>query len=110
MARLKRPPPVATMNPWHVLKRPHITEKTRATEQKNNAYTIEVDSKATKMDIREAVSRIWNVRVLTVRTIRVSGKEKVVRRKRGRPKLVCSPDWKKAIVKIAAGQSIESMR
>ena len=105
MARVKRPPPVATMDPWQVVRRPHVSEKSHDGVQHRNVYTLEVDPRATKTDIREAVSRIWGVQVLGVRTISVLGKAKRMGRKAGR-----AQDWKKAMVHIAEGQGIEAMR
>jgi len=105
MARVKRPPPVATMDPWQVVRRPHVSEKSHEGVQRRNVYTLEVDPRATKTDIREAVSRIWGIRVLAVRTVNMMGKAKRMGRRAGR-----AQDWKKALVKIAEGQGIESMR
>lgn len=88
------------MDPRDVLKRPVITERATA-QMEQGKYTFEVDPKATKIDIKNAVETIFKVDVLKVATIRVPGKTKRVGRHVGRT----SP-WKKAIVTIKKGQRI----
>jgi large subunit ribosomal protein L23 len=88
-------------NPRDVLIRPLITEKTTAMMQ-DNKYTFIVPLKANKIEIRQAVEQIFKVKVLDVNTIRVLGKVKRMGRTQGK-----RPDYKKAIVKLAAGQTIE---
>lgn len=84
-----------------VLRRPIVTEKTTAMKE-DNRYAIEVDPSASKFQIRQAIESRFKVNVLSVRTVRVLGK---YRRKVG-PMGGYKPDWKKAIVKIKAGQQI----
>jgi large subunit ribosomal protein L23 len=67
-----------------------------------NKYTFEVDLKATKPQIREAVEQIFNVDVEKVNTMRVRGKKRRMGRSEGK-----RPDWKKAIVTVKEGQRIE---
>lgn len=105
MARIKRPQPVATMDPWVVIRRPHISEKSHDGIQQLNTYVFEVDTRATKVDVREAVERIWNVKVLDVRTINMLGKTRRMGRHVGK-----SRDWKKAVVRLAEGSGIDLMR
>lgn len=88
-------------NPRDVLIRPLITEKTTAMMQ-DNKYTFIVPLKANKIEIRQAVEQIFKVKVLDVNTIRVLGKVKRMGRTQGK-----RPDYKKAIVKLAPGQTIE---
>ncbi len=97
--------PVATMEPYRVIRRPHVSEKTTDLIQKQNTYVFEVDMDATKTDIREAISHIWGVTVEAIRIINVSGKAKRMGRISG-----FSRSWKKAIVKLAEGQGIEVLR
>ena len=80
-------------NPRDVLIRPLITEKTSMMMQENK-YTFKVPVTANKTEIRQAVESIWNVKVLSVTTIRVSGKVKRMGRNVGR-----TSDYKKAIVR-----------
>ncbi|SMC26140.1 LSU ribosomal protein L23P [Desulfacinum hydrothermale DSM 13146] len=87
---------------YHILKRPLITEKSTLEKELMNKLHFEVDRRANKIEIKEAVERIFNVDVLEVRTIRVKGKTKRVGRWVTR-----TPDWKKAIVTIKPGQRVE---
>lgn len=84
-----------------VLIRPLVTEKTNAGMQENK-YTFIVPLNANKVEIRQAVEAIFKVKVLEVNTIRVMGKVKRMGKHSGK-----RPDTKKAIVKVAPGQSIE---
>jgi len=88
-------------NPRDILIRPLITEKTTAMMQ-DNKYTFVVPLTANKIEIRQAVEQIFKVKVLDVNTIRVLGKIKRMGRTQGK-----RPDIKKAIVKLAPGQTIE---
>ena len=87
---------------YDVLKRPVITERTTQLRERSNKVTFEVDSRATKIDIKKAVEQVLSVKVLSVRTVNVHGKWKRVGRNLGR-----RSDWKKAIVTLAEGQRIE---
>ena len=90
------------MSKYHNLIRyPSITEKNTTLRESQNKYVFEVTKNATKPEIREAVEKLFNVNVETVNTILVKGKKKRMGRNVG-----YRPDWKKAIVKIKAGQSI----
>lgn len=84
-----------------VLIRPVITEKANNMMQ-DNKYTFIVPLTANKIEIRQAVEKIFKVKVVGVNTIRVMGKMKRMGKNQGK-----RPDYKKAIVKVAPGQSIE---
>jgi large subunit ribosomal protein L23 len=73
---------------------PIVTEKS-SVDMQEGKYTFRVAKNATKVDIKNAVEKLFEVKVLSVNTMRVSGKEKRVRYQLGR-----TPDWKKAIVTI----------
>ena len=73
---------------------PVVTEKSNE-EIQEGKYTFKVNKKATKIDIRNAVEKLFEVKVLDVTTISVKGKEKRVGRNVGK-----TSDWKKAIVTI----------
>ena len=90
------------MDSYQVLKRPLVTEK--GTKQKEQATQIafEVDRRANKILVRNAVESIFKVKVLGVKVINVKGKERRMGRNVGK-----KPDWKKAIVRIAPGETIE---
>ena len=83
-----------------VLIRPLITEKTTAMMQ-DNKYTFKVALGANKTEIRQAVEAIFNVKVVNVNTIRVFGKTKRMGKSEGK-----RSDYKKAIVKLAEGNTI----
>ena len=97
--------PVAAMDPYRVIRRPHVSEKTTDLIQNHNTYVFEVDPEATKTDIAAAISRIWNVKVESIRIVNVRGKQKRMGRVVGH-----SSSWKKAIVQLAEGQGIDILR
>ena len=82
------------MLPEEVIIKPIITEKSND-EMQFGKYTFKVNKKATKVDIRRACEKLFNVKVLNVNTMIVKGKEKRVGRNIGK-----TSDWKKAIVTI----------
>jgi len=88
-------------HPHDILIRPVVTEKSMSLLQENK-YTFYVDPKATKTDIKNAVEKIFNVKVLRVNTLWTRGKKKRVRRALGK-----TPDRKKAIVTLRPGDKIE---
>lgn len=90
------------MNPYEIVKRPLITEKSTIQKEANNQLTFEVDRKANRVEIRHAVEKIFNVRVIRVRTMQTKGKVKRVGRTLGKRR-----DWKKAVVTLARGENIE---
>jgi len=73
---------------------PIVTEKS-SLEMQNGKYTFEVAKKATKVQIKNAVEKLFNVKVLQVNTMNIRGKEKRVGVHEG-----TTPSWKKAIVTI----------
>ncbi len=87
---------------YQVVKAPVVTEKATDDQQKRNAYTFRVPVTANKVEIREAVQKLFKVKVLSVNTLRVTPKM----RRRG---WVAgqTPDWKKAMVALAEGDTIE---
>ncbi|HWO70323.1 MAG TPA: 50S ribosomal protein L23 [Actinomycetota bacterium] len=88
-------------NPRDVIIRPVVSEKSYAGLERNT-YTFIVDPRASKTEIKEAVQAIWNVRVVSVNTLRRRGKVK-----RRRFTIGKRPDQKRAIVTLAEGDSIE---
>ncbi len=81
-------------SPEDIIIGPYITEKSNA-EIANGKYTFKVDVNATKTEVKMAVEKLFNVKVLSVNTINYSGKTKRLGVYSGK-----RPDWKKAIVKI----------
>ncbi|HET9458747.1 MAG TPA: 50S ribosomal protein L23 [Sphingomicrobium sp.] len=86
---------------YDVVLAPHITEKSTMLSE-NNAVVFRVASGASKPEIKEAVEAIFNVQVTGVNTIVTKGKSK---RWKGKP--YQRSDFKKAIVTLAEGQSID---
>jgi large subunit ribosomal protein L23 len=93
------------MDPYDVIMKPWISEKSTDLQTKGNVYVFEVRSAAAKMDIKSAVERIWDVHVVWVRTEIVIGKKKRMGRKSG-----FSADRKKAYVKLAKNDGIALLR
>ena len=87
---------------YGVLKRPLVTERAVDQIELSNTYTFEVHPKANKVQIRNAVEKLFDVKVLGVNTAKVPGKP----RRRGRHVYTTQP-WKKAHVKLREGDSIE---
>jgi large subunit ribosomal protein L23 len=85
---------------YEVLKRPIVTEKSTL-QGEGGRYTFEVDPEANKHQIKEAVERAFDVKVVAVNVITVPGKTRRYGRHVSKPH-----PWKKATVKLAAGQSI----
>ena len=85
-----------------IIKAPVITEKSTRLSQEENKYVFKVDSKATKDQIKEAIETIFKVKVVGISTINAKTKKKRVGRYTGR-----TNRYKKAVVKLAVGQSIE---
>ncbi len=85
-----------------VIQRPLITEKSSIGREEQNLATFAVDPNATKHDIRRAVETLFEVEVKNVRTMRQPRKSRRVGMKIGR-----RAEWKKAIVELAEGHSIE---
>ena len=88
-------------SPRDVIIRPIVSEKSYAGLEANR-YTFLVHPNANKTEIKEAIQKIWNVRVLGVNTMNRKGKVKRQRYVTGR-----RSDQKRAIVTLAAGDSIE---
>jgi large subunit ribosomal protein L23 len=85
----------------NVLRRPIVTEKSTLFSEQGR-YVFEVDTAASKHDIARAVEWAFDVKVVKVNTLKVPGK---VKRYGRRPSK--QPDWKKAIVSLQAGDSIQ---
>ena len=90
------------MNMYQVLKRPILTEKSDY-QRDDNQYVFEVDRRANKHQIKEAVELIFDVEVLTVNTMVMKPK----RRRLGRKTITTRPAWKRAVVTLAAGERIQ---
>ena len=101
------------MDIYHIVRRPLVTEKgTHQSQQSHDAtkfkparggsYAFEVHRDASKAEIRQAVEKIYKVKVHTVRTMTRHGKLR-----RSRFKFTHAPDWKKAVVVLKADSHID---
>ncbi len=87
--------------PYQILRRPIITEKGLDVKEKNRTLCFQVHPEATKIEIRDAVQKIFKAKVASVRTANLPGKM----RRRGRISGYRS-DWKKAYVRLKAGEKM----
>jgi len=85
-----------------ILLRPIVTEKSMLARENHNQFVFKVASDATKLEIANAVEKAFSVKVVEVRTVNILGKKK----RRGRI-MGKRADWKKAIVRLAQGDSIK---
>ncbi len=92
-----------------VLRRGIITEKSVKLQERNQ-YTFKVAPDANKIDIRRAVETLFKVQVISVNVLRMPGKPKMIRRRGSAPRPVPAREWKKAIVTIADGQTIDALK
>ena len=84
-----------------IIKAPVVTEKSETAKQ-TGKYTFKVDPKANKLEIKEAIEKLFNVKVESIRTINVKPKKKRVGRYSG-----LTNRTKKAIVTLKEGQTID---
>jgi large subunit ribosomal protein L23 len=91
-----------TYKEFNILRRPVVTEKSYASTGACNQYTFRVATSATKQEIKQAVESIFEVKVDKVQVINMPGKAKRRGMHSGR-----RPDFRKAVVRLAAGQSLE---
>ncbi len=92
-------------DPWQIIRRPILSDKGYRLMETRNQYLFEVAQDATKIEIKEAVEKIYEkkkIEVEKVRTMRVKGKMRRIRYKTGRRR-----SWKKAIVTLREGDNIE---
>ena len=90
------------MDIYSVIRRPLVTEKSTIARDEENKHLFEVDRRATKIEIRNAVEKIFKVRVVNVHTMNMTGKKKRHGRIAGRRR-----NWKKAVITLAPGGLIE---
>jgi large subunit ribosomal protein L23 len=88
-------------NYYQVVRRAILTEKTNQLRAENK-YVFDVDRRAGKAEIKKAIEELFDVQVATVRTMGVRGKVKRMGRFEGKRR-----DWKKAVVTLAADNSID---
>ena len=89
------------MNAYDIIRRPVITEQSMESVA-DKKYVFMVDVNANKTEIKQAIEAIFNVKVVKVNTLNVKSKPKRVRYQEGRTRT-----WKKAMVTLAEGETIE---
>lgn len=89
-------------NPNDIIINPVLTEKITEMGESQNKYAFRVRRDSNKKEIGRSIEELFNVKVEKVNTVTMRGKKKRVRFKIGR-----TPDWKKAIVTLREGQTIE---
>jgi large subunit ribosomal protein L23 len=89
------------MDHYQVIKRPLITEKGMRSNEENNTVVFQVDPRANKLLIKQAIEALFQVKVLEVNTLNMQGKKKRVRMREGK-----KPNWKKAYVTLREGDTI----
>ncbi len=90
------------MDRYRIIKRAHLTEKSTIAKDEANKYVFEVNRKANKIEIGDAVEKLFKVKVVNVHVLNMTGKKKRLGQIVGQKQ-----NWKKAIVTLAPGNSIE---
>ncbi len=90
------------MDYYQIVKRPLHSEKSVADRDLTNSYHFEVNKKANKIQIKEAIEKLFEVKVKGVRTGNRSGKKR-----KSRNKVYKTSSWKKAIVTLKEGDTID---
>ncbi len=90
------------MQAGEIIKRPLVTEQGMHLVESKNIYPFEVDRRANKIQIRNAIEELFKVKVESVNTAHRAGKERRVGRRVGH-----RANWKKAYVRLRAGDKIE---
>jgi large subunit ribosomal protein L23 len=85
-----------------IIRIPSVTEKNNLVREKDNVFVFQVHPEANKIEIRKAVEAVFKVKVSDVRTQNVHGKLKRMGKTEGR-----RSSWKKAIVKLKPGNTIQ---
>ena len=90
------------VNNYDVLIRPLLTEKITSMREVKNSLAFAVHKRATRIDIRRAVEKVFNVKVMSVNVMNVKGKPKLQGRFLGK-----RPNWRKALVTLKEGEKVE---
>jgi large subunit ribosomal protein L23 len=96
------------MDQLSIIVKPLLTEKTNALrEAKNRQYAFEVNPKANKHQIRDAVEKLFNVKTEACAVVNVRGKQKTMGMRGGKRATGFTSSWKKAYVTLAENQKID---
>ncbi len=88
---------------YQIVKNVRLSEKASYLQETNNEIVLEVDRRANKIEIRRAVEQLFDKKVVAVRTANYDGKK----RRRRRADAGRTASWKKAIVRLADGESLD---
>lgn len=91
-------------NPYYVIKKPILSEESTLQSSAHNKYVFRVDPRANKNQIRDAIEKMFKVHVTSVNTMNYQGK---MSGRRGKAAPGRRPDWKKAVVTLREGDSID---
>jgi len=89
-------------NVYDIIKKACLTEKAMSLQETENQIVLKVDPRANKIEIKSAAEKLFNIKVVDVRTANMHHKQKRVGRQSGRTR-----DWKKAYVSLAEGQKLD---
>jgi len=89
------------VNRFEIIKRPLDTEKLDRMRDRENKFAFEIDIKANKTEVKQAIEQLFKVKVVAVKTAIVRGKFRRIGRSEGQ-----RPNWKKAIVTLKEGDAI----
>lgn len=89
---------------YSVLLAPHVSEKTATAAEMEDRHTFRVATTATKLEVRRAVEKLFDVKVKSVQIVNVRGKNKRFGQTMGK-----RSDWKKAVVRLVEGQDLDYM-
>lgn len=87
---------------YQIIEAPHVSEKSTRVSGEGNQYVFRVAKAATKPEVKAAIEMLFEVQVEAVNIVNVKGKQKSFKFRAGR-----RPNWKKAYVRVAEGQSID---
>lgn len=89
-------------NLYDIIRKPCLTEKGLTLQEVNNQIVLKVNPQANKIEIKEAMKKLFNVKVEKVNTANMHGKSKRVGARTGK-----TSDWKKAIITLAEGEKLD---
>ena len=90
------------MDPYSVIRKPMLTEKCHDLKEKYNQVAFQIDRRANKVQVKEAVEKIFKVKVKRVNVMNMVGKKKRLGRNMGK-----RSDWRKAVVTLMPGETID---
>ncbi len=88
---------------YNILRAPHVSEKSTKVSGEGNQYVFRVATDASKPEVKAAVEKLFEVTVKSVNIVNMKGKSRTFRFRAGK-----RPDWKKAYVRVAEGQTIDT--